>query len=65
MGEKLTYSIAEVCAAANVGRTTAYAAIKIGSLRAVKLGRRTIVLAEDLNRFLENLPPARSTLAPK
>ncbi len=59
MNEKLAFSIAEVCATANLGRTTTYHLIKIGALRAVKVGRRTVVLAEDLNRFLSNLPPTR------
>jgi excisionase family DNA binding protein len=29
-----------------------------GRLKARKLGRRTVVLAEDLNSYLNNLPPA-------
>ncbi|MBR1282939.1 helix-turn-helix domain-containing protein [Bradyrhizobium sp. AUGA SZCCT0177] len=59
MNEKLAFSIAEVCATANFGRTTAYQFIKTGALRAVKMGRRTVVLSEDLRSFLSNLPSAR------
>jgi excisionase family DNA binding protein len=59
MNEKLAFSIAEVCASANLGRTTAYHLIKTGALRAVKVGRRTVVLAEDLNKFLSSLPSTR------
>ena len=58
MNEKLTYSIAEVCAAGNFGRTTAFAAIKSGALRAVKIGSRTVVLEEDFRTYLSKLPPA-------
>jgi excisionase family DNA binding protein len=54
----LCYNIAEACSAARAGRTTLYEAIRAGALRAVKRGRRTIVLADDLRHYLENLPAA-------
>jgi excisionase family DNA binding protein len=56
MHSPLAYSIAEACAAARAGRTALYEAIRSGALRAVKRGRRTIVLADDLRRYLEALP---------
>ena len=52
----LAYSVAEACAVARTGRTSLYEAIRSGALRAVKRGRRTILLAEDLRRYLESLP---------
>jgi excisionase family DNA binding protein len=52
----LALSIREACAAANVGRTTLYAAIKDGNLAARKIGRRSIVLTDDLARWLRSLP---------
>jgi excisionase family DNA binding protein len=52
----LAYTIAEVCRLANIGRTAVYSEINSGALRAVKRGRRTLVLAEDLRHWLENLP---------
>ena len=58
MSEKLAYSVAELCAAANFGRTTAFAAIRSGALRAVKVGSRTLILAEDLRKYLSSLPAA-------
>jgi excisionase family DNA binding protein len=38
------------------GRTTIYAAIKAGALKARKIGRRTIILDEDLRGWLASLP---------
>ena len=53
---KLVFSIPETAAAAGAGRTTVYRAIQNGELVARKRGRRTVVLADDLKRWLDNLP---------
>jgi excisionase family DNA binding protein len=50
------YTIAEACAVGRIGRTSFYKAIRNGELRAIKRGRRTLILPADLRRWLESSP---------
>ena len=52
----LSYSIQEVCSITGIGQTKIYEAINQRLLLAKKYGRRTIILKEDLDDFLNNLP---------
>ena len=49
---RLAYSIREACEASSLGRTTIYAHIKAGRLKAVRVGARTIIPAHSLHALL-------------
>jgi excisionase family DNA binding protein len=53
-------SVSEACRVAGIGRTKIYEAISNGSLKARKLGKRTLVLRTDLQAFLASLPLVRA-----
>jgi hypothetical protein len=57
---KLVHSIAGAADAADAGRNMIYDAINNGQLKAKKMGRRTIILDEDLREWLATLPDFES-----
>jgi excisionase family DNA binding protein len=50
------HSVKEAAEIIGCGATSVYAAIKAGDLKARKYGQRTLILADDLRAFLNNLP---------
>ena len=60
--EKYAFTIGEAVELSGLGRTSLYLAIGRGELPARKRGRRTVVLARDLERYLESLPKASVSL---
>jgi excisionase family DNA binding protein len=49
---KLAYSIREACRASSLGRSTLYAHIAAGRLRAIRVGGRTLIPAESLKALV-------------
>ena len=49
-------TIPEFCAWARIGRTKAYEEIATGALRAIKIGRRTLVRLDDASTWLSGQP---------
>lgn len=55
MSELLAHTVNDL-ANRGLGRTKVYEAIKTGALVARKIGRRTVILDDDLRIYLEALP---------
>ena len=54
---KMAFSVDEAALRAGLGRDAIYSAVRDGKLEAKKMGRRTLVTADALRRFLDALPP--------
>jgi len=52
----IAYAVEDVPSATGLTRTRVFQAIREGQLTARKLGRRTIIEAAELRRFIETLP---------
>ena len=61
--EPLAYTIAEAVKAAAVSRTELYRAVGRGELVLRKRGKRSIILADELRRWLASLPIAGTNAA--
>lgn len=53
---KYTHSIDEFAELAGLSRVTVYNEIRAGKLTTRKIGRRTVVLADDARAYLNSLP---------
>jgi excisionase family DNA binding protein len=56
-GARRAWSISEVCETLTLSRGFVNSQIRTGHLRAKKLGRRTLILDEDLTDYLANALP--------
>lgn len=56
MSTPIAYTVKEACAVCRTGKTTLYGAIRRGELVARKLGKKTLILDEELRRWIEHLP---------
>jgi excisionase family DNA binding protein len=54
--QKTAYSVDEAARRADTCRDKIYGAINAGKLTARKNGRRTLILADDLDAYLKDLP---------
>jgi excisionase family DNA binding protein len=54
---QLAHTVPQAWMIAQCGRTTLYQAIRSGALRAVKRGRRTLILDDNLRSWVQTLPP--------
>jgi excisionase family DNA binding protein len=59
----IAYRVPEACRVAGIGRTTLYGLIRAGALRAVKQGRITLIMHDDLCQTLGSLPAIPSANA--
>jgi excisionase family DNA binding protein len=50
--ERLAYQIDDACTASGVGRSTIYNAIKARELGSIKVGKRRLIEADELRRWL-------------
>ena len=56
--EKLSYTIAEVCAATGLGRTSIYQLIKDEKIRSLRAAGRRLILRSDLEAYLHSCSEA-------
>jgi excisionase family DNA binding protein len=56
MSTPIAYTVKEACAVSRTGKTTLYGAIRRRDLVARKLGKKTLILEDDLRHRIEQLP---------
>ena len=60
MFEPIAYDIPTVIEMTGIGRTTIFGEIRDGKLVARKIGRRTVLMATDVRKWLEATPTVRN-----
>lgn len=53
---RLTFSLADAASAIGVGKSTLHELIATGKIPVRKLGRRSLILREDLEAYVQSLP---------
>lgn len=53
---KFALSVTEFCHACSIGRSTFYEEVKAGRIRILKAGKRTLIAASEVQRWLNSLP---------
>ncbi len=56
MQQKHLFTIEEVVIETGICRTNIYAHMKAGNLKAIKVGRRTLIRPDDLRAFIDSAP---------
>jgi hypothetical protein len=57
------FDIPSFCAWAAIGRSTVYEEARAGRLRLTKIGRKSIIVAEDAKAWLDSLPKSGGEVA--
>lgn len=55
----MAYSVSDVLKMVGIGRTKFYQLVTAGDIKTRKIGTRTIVLASDLEAWVQSLPTSR------
>jgi excisionase family DNA binding protein len=60
MTDLIAVSISDAVQLSGIGRSSIYSAISRGELPTKKAGRRTLILMDELRRWLTSLPASRT-----
>lgn len=55
---KISVTVAEAAEISGISRSGLYNLFKAGEIKPKKAGKRTLIMVDDLKRYLENLPVA-------
>jgi excisionase family DNA binding protein len=59
---KEAFAVKEICRAYGICRETVYNEIRHGRLRALKLGKKTVILRSDAEKWASSLPTLDLTI---